>query len=86
MDEAERRSRAYDARRLLSEPLLKEAIDLVIDDAKNALVTVDASNMAEVMRLQAGAVAASHLEEVLHRVILAGPPEETDRNNDPGVT
>ena len=87
MDPRELSRRASEADRLLSEPLLREAIETIISDAKNALVTADASNIHEVQRLQAAALAAGFLESELRRVILAAPEmDEPTVNNDPGVT
>ena len=89
MDSRDIRHRGAEASRLLADPILQTAINTVIEDAKNALVTVDASNMAEVLRLQAGAQAAAMLEDVLNGYILAAqslaPDPEPTVPNDPGV-
>ncbi len=85
MDERELRHRAAEADRLLREPLLIEALNTLLAEARDELERCDAEHMLE---WQAKAQAARGLTDALHAVIAAGPvvPEEPTSNPDPGVT
>lgn len=70
MDERELRHRAAEASRLKSEPLLIEALNAILADARDALETCTPE---ELLRLQANAAAARALASAIERVILQGP-------------
>lgn len=82
MDERELRHRAAEADRLLREPLLIEALNTILAEARNELETCPVERLLE---WQAKAAAAHALEGALRAVILAAPPVEPTVTNDPGV-
>ena len=84
MDEPELRHRAAEAERLQREPLLNEAINMLLSEVRDSLETE--RDPAELLRLQAQAQAARGLWDALERMILQKPTEEPTVSNDPGVT
>lgn len=62
---------AAEAERLLKDDVLLEALHRIQQDALDDLVQVDATNMAEVMRLQAMARCTSEILVQLNAMILA---------------
>jgi hypothetical protein len=84
MDERELRHRAAEASRLLGEPLLAEALNTILAEARNALETCGPDQL---LMWQARAQAARALPDALREVVVAGPvaePEPTDKL-DPGT-
>lgn len=84
MDDRELRRRAAEANRLLREPLLIEALNTILADARDELERCTADDLP---MWQARASACRALTDQLRGVILAGPPtdEQPTVNNDPGV-
>lgn len=79
MDEREPRRRAAEADRLLREPLLIEALNLILADARNELETCPVDKLLE---WQGKAAAARALPDALRAVILAGPVAESEKGVD----
>lgn len=84
----EQEHRANEARRLLNEPLLKEAMDAVKTLARDELCAVDPANIAEISRLQAIANNTEEIRQWLIGLTLAVKPTGFDPNapaqTDPG--
>ena len=84
MNERDLRHRAAEASRLLSEPLLLEALNAILAEARDNLERCGPEHLRE---WQANAKAARALPDALNAFIVAAPtaePEPTD-NPDPGV-
>lgn len=64
--------RAREAKRLLNEPLLLEAFEVVRFDALKALEVADLSKPLEAVRLQAKAQVIEEIRDALSAVITAG--------------
>ncbi len=80
MNERDLRHRAAEADRLLSEPLLIEALNSILAEARDELERCDAAHLHE---WQARAQAARALPDALKAMILSAPTEPTV-TNDPG--
>jgi hypothetical protein len=76
MDEREARHRAAEAERLVSDPLFVEALEAIRLNTLVALSTVDATNVAAVLRLQAKAAVVYEIVLELQGIIAAGPAPE----------
>lgn len=76
MTEAELKHRAGEASRLLQDQTLLWAISEAQNEAKNGLVTVDADNKTEILRLQAHVKAFDEILTVLEQAIIAAPRSE----------
>lgn len=79
MDKLEREHRAQEAKRLMNEPLLAEAIATLRMNALLALSEVDANNTSEVLKYQAIAAVAQEIKESLEAIIVQSDsmqPEE----------
>jgi hypothetical protein len=74
MTEAE--ARAFQAKRLLEDPLLVQAFETVSRNAMSGLVTVDADDRTAVLRLQAKAQVIDEIISELEGAILAALPQE----------
>lgn len=68
----ERQHRAQEAKRLRSEPLLKEYMQSARDLALETLATVDPSQTNEILRQQAIAQVAAEFSDYLDAVIAQG--------------
>ena len=75
MDERELRRRAAEADRLLREPLLIEALNLILADARDQLETCPVDKLLE---WQGKAAAARALPDALRGIIVAGPVAEPE--------
>lgn len=85
MDDRAKRHRAAEADRLLSEPLLLEALNTILAEARNGLETCKPD---ELLDWQARAAASRALPDVLREIVLSAPPvvdEEPTAKPDPGV-
>jgi len=83
-DERTLRQRAQEANLLLANPMLIEALETILAQARDELETCPVERMLE---WQGKAAAARALPEQLRAVVLAAPPEtEPTVNNDPGIT
>lgn len=85
MDDRAKRHRAAEASRLLSEPLLLEALNTILAEARDELERCDSDHMLE---WQAKAQAARALPDALREIVLSAPPvvdEEPTAKPDPGV-
>lgn len=69
-------TRAFEARRLLEDPLFVVAMETVSRNAMAALVTVDADDKTAVLRLQAKAQIVDEIISELEAAILAALPQE----------
>lgn len=76
MDERTARHRAAEAERLINEPLLGDALEAIRLNTLVALSTVDATNVAAVLRLQAKAAVVYEIVLELQGIIAAGPTPE----------
>jgi hypothetical protein len=70
-------TRAFEAKRLLEDPIFVAAMEAVSQNAMSALVTVDADNKTAVLRLQAKAQVVDELISELEAAILAALPQES---------
>lgn len=70
-------TRAFEAKRLLEDPIFVAAMEAVSRNAMSALVTVDADNKTAVLRLQAKAQVVDELISELEGAILAALPQES---------
>lgn len=70
-------TRAFEAKRLLEDPIFVAAMETVSRNAMSALVTVDADDKTAVLRLQAKAQVVDELISELEAAILAALPQES---------
>ena len=69
-------ARAFQAKRLIEDPLLVEAFEAVSRNAMSGLVTVDADDRTAVLRLQAKAQVIDEIISELEGAILAALPQD----------
>ena len=67
---------AKEADRLKNDPIFMKALEDIRADALNELVTADATNTANVIRLQQVAVVTHEIRNVLDRYIMAADVQE----------
>lgn len=85
MDDRALRHRAAEASRLLSDPLLLEALNTILAEARDELERCDSDHMLE---WQAKAQAARALPDALKAIIVSAPvvpDDEPTAEPDPGV-
>ena len=70
---------AKEADRLRNDPIFNKALDDIRADALNELVSADATNTANIIRLQQVAVVADEIRNVLGRYIM-----RSDLQDEPG--
>lgn len=67
---------AKEADRLKNDPIFNKALDDIRTDALNALVTADADNKSQIIRLQCVAGVVDEIRNVLDRYIMAADVQE----------
>lgn len=80
MDNRDLRHRAAEAARLLSEPLLIEALNTILAEARDELERCDPEHMLE---WQAKAQAARALPDALKAIVVSAPPLEEEPTANP---
>lgn len=68
---------AKEADRLKNDEIFNKALDDIRADALNELVTADATNTANIIRLQQVAVVTDEIRNVLDRYIMAADVQES---------